>query len=200
MKTLLLFISVVFLLYGSALVPDSLVAKVDAKYGRFAKARFEALQHKLAGLQGATTEEKLKGVNNFFNRVPYGSDKKVFGISDYWATPYEFLARDKGDCEDYAIAKYFALLELGIDSSKLYLTYVRVKGYKQAHMVLSYYETKSSMPLVLDSLNKRVLPAAKRTDLKPIYNLNPNILKDGKKTKAHRKWDDLIKRMKEKKL
>lgn len=38
----------------------------------------------------------------------------IYTTSDYWATPYEFLARDKGDCEDYVIAKYFALLHLGI--------------------------------------------------------------------------------------
>ena len=42
----------------------------------------------------------------FFNSVKYSDDKDIYGINDYWASPYEFLARDRGDCEDYAIAKF----------------------------------------------------------------------------------------------
>lgn len=200
MKILLIFIVTTFLLYSESLVTNSLIEKVDREYGRFAKARFVALQKKLLSLKNANIEEKLKEVNIFFNRVNYKDDIDVFGKSDYWATPYEFLAKDEGDCEDYVIAKYFALLDLGIPSNKLYFTYVRIKGYDTAHMVLTYFDTKDSMPLVLDSLNKHLLPASQRTDLTPVYNFNPNILKDGKKTQAHRKWDSLMKRFKEKKI
>jgi predicted transglutaminase-like cysteine proteinase len=200
MKILLVFIITTFLLYSESLVTNSLIAKVEKEYGRFAKARFEALQKKLISLKDASTEEKLKEVNIFFNRVGYGEDNEIYAKSDYWATPYEFLARDKGDCEDYVIAKYFALKELGIPANKMYFTYVRVEGYESAHMVLTYFETKQSMPLVLDNLNKRLLPAAQRSDLKPVFNFNPNILNGDKDTNAHRQWDDLMKRFKEKKL
>ncbi len=200
MKILLIFTVTAFLLYSQSFVTNPLIAKVEKEHGRFAKARFEALQKKLISLQDATAQKKLKEINIFFNRVGYGEDDEIYGQSDYWATPYEFLARDKGDCEDYVIAKYFALKELGIPSEKMYFTYVRVEGYDRAHMVLSYFKTKQSVPLVLDNLNKRLLPAGQREDLKPVYNFNPNILKSGQKTNAHRQWDDLMKRFKEKKL
>jgi amino acid transporter len=44
-----------------------------------------------------------------------------FGIDDYWMTPKEFFIKGFGDCEDYAIAKYFTLLELGVKKESLYL-------------------------------------------------------------------------------
>ena len=111
----------------------------------------------------------------FFNDIKYTSDQTVYGTSDYWANPYEFLAKDKGDCEDYAIAKYLALEYLGVPTSKMFLSYVRVKSSNEAHMVLTYFETPSSEPLVLDNLRKTIQPASKRDDLIPVFNFNPNI-------------------------
>jgi predicted transglutaminase-like cysteine proteinase len=200
MKIVLITLIAAFLLYSEPFVSSNLIAKIEAEHGRFAKARFEALQKMLDRIKHESAQKKILEVNNFFNRVGYGSDMDIYGKSDYWATPYEFLARDKGDCEDYVIAKYFALLHLGIKKEQLYFTYVRVEGYDDAHMVLSYFETKTSMPLILDNINKRILKASQRTDLKPVYNFSPTILNSGKKTNAHRQWDDLMKRFKEKKL
>ena len=39
-------------------------------------------------------------------------------------------------------------------------------------MVLAYYATPSAEPLLLDNLEPRILPAAKRADLKPIFSFN----------------------------
>ena len=142
---------------------------------------------------------KLEKVNDFFNSVKYASDQSIYGTSDYWATPYEFLGRDKGDCEDYVIAKYFALEYLGVPTSKMFLSYVRVKSSNEAHMVLTYFETPNSVPLVLDNIRKTIQPASKRDDLIPVFNFNPNILK-GEKTAAHRKWDALIQSYKGQKI
>lgn len=183
-----------------AFVSDLTLKKVEQQYGKFAQNRFVALQKLIIELTNQTTIQKLTRVNSFFNGVRYGTDASVYGVSDYWATPFEFLARDRGDCEDYVIAKYFTLLELGIPSNKLFFTYARVKGYDEAHMVLTYFDTPSSEPLILDNINKKLLLASQRTDLTPVYHFNPNILKDGQKTTAHRKWDELIKRMKENKI
>ena len=81
----------------------------------------------------------------------------------------------------------------------MFLSYVRVKSSNEAHMVLTYFETSSSEPLVLDNLRKTIQPASKRDDLIPVFNFNPNILK-GEKTAAHRKCDTLIKDYKGKKI
>lgn len=197
------FIIILFLIFSSSSAnfsSSNLIKKVEKKYKRFAKNRFIALEKTIKRASKKCEEKKLEMINNFFNYVPYGNDKDIYGVNDYWATPYEFLARDKGDCEDYVIAKYLVLKHLGVSSQKMFLSYVRLKGSKEAHMVLSYFKTPSSEPLILDSVNKRIFNASKRTDLTPIYNFNPNILKNGKRTSAHKKWDRLMKNFRENKI
>ena len=200
MKIFLIILFVIFNSYSADFLSNSLISKVEKKYNRFAKNRFLALNRLIKKLEKSSTKRKLEKVNDFFNNVRYKSDKAVYGTSDYWASPAEFLARDKGDCEDYVIAKYFALKKLGIPTSKMFLTYVRVAGSSEAHMVLSYFATPNSEPLILDSLRRIIFPASKRTDLTPVYNFNPNVLNKGKRTSAHKKWDVLLKKIKRNKI
>lgn len=200
MKVFIIILLLIFTSNSADFSSSSLIKKVNNKYNRFAKNRFLALNKLLKKNQKSSTKKKLEKVNDFFNAVKYKRDKKIYGVSDYWASPSEFLARDVGDCEDYVIAKYFALKHLGISTSKMFLSYVRLKGSSDAHMVLSYYETPNSEPLILDNFRRIIYPASKRNDLKLIYNFNPNILKNGAKTSAHRKWDKLLKKYREKKI
>lgn len=153
--------------------------------------------------------QKLEAVNDFYNGVRYAPDIKVYNKKDYWATPYEFLGKDQGDCEDYVIAKYFALKYLGVDTKKLFFTYVRSTRFKAPHMVLTYFETPRSEPLILDNTNHRIFPASKRKDLIPIYNFNGDSLYKASKTgkgeevkqkKSHKKWDELLENMKKRKI
>lgn len=152
------------------------ISQVEKKYGTFAKNRVHSLIKLMNSLKNAPEDKKLLEVNNFFNKVRYQSDLKTWGEKDYWATRMEFLGKDKGDCEDYATAKYFTLKELGVSESKMYLSYVTATKQKVAHMVLTYFKTKRSMPLVLDNYNKKILPANKRPDLIPIYSFNAQAL------------------------
>jgi len=124
---------------------------------------------------------KVKLVNNFFNNkniVEYAEDIYIWGQLDYWATPIEFVFKAYGDCEDYAIAKYYTLLAMGIKDNDLRVTYVKFKTYQYginkdlAHMVLSFYPPRESTPLVLDNVNKKLIPATKRDDIKFIYSFN----------------------------
>ena len=116
--------------------------------------------------------QKLTVVNNFFNKVNYAEDRLHWRLSDYWASPIEFLATNAGDCEDYSIAKYFTLIAMGVPESKLLITYVKALSVGQAHMVLTYYPGPGQMPLVLDNMNPLVRPASERTDLAPVYSFN----------------------------
>lgn len=200
MKLLISLCLIIVVTISYALVTTNLIKQVDAKYGRFAKNRFVALDRLLKELKNKSEQEKLEKVNAFFNNVPYSRDIKTYGVTDYWATPFEFLGRDKGDCEDYVIAKYFILKSLGVPPSKMYMTYVRVKGYDDAHMVLTYFPSPRSEPFVLDNMRRIVMPASKRKDLTPVFNFNPEVLKDGKKTTAHRKWDRLLKHIRENRI
>jgi predicted transglutaminase-like cysteine proteinase len=199
MKALTLLLFLVLNSIYAEFVPNSLFDKVEKKYNKFAKNRFVALNNLLEKTKDEPTSKKLEKVNDFFNSVKYGIDKDIYGISDYWANPFEFLAKDKGDCEDYVIAKYLALEYLGIPASKMFLSYVRLKGSSDAHMVLSYYETPNSEPLILDNVRKIILPASKRDDLIFVFNFNPNIKSAGTDN-ANSKWNKMINQYKGQKI
>jgi len=88
----------------------------------------------------------------------------------------EMLSTNGGDCEDFSIAKYFTLLELGVPDERLRITYVKALELNQAHMVLAYYETPESEPLILDNLINKIRSASQRSDLLPVYSFNGNNL------------------------
>jgi len=182
-------------------VDKETLLKIGKKYKMFAKKRFFFQEQILESVANKSDLEKLNAVNEFYNGVRYSSDMKVYKKKDYWATPYEFLGKDQGDCEDYVIAKYFALRHLGMSPKKLFFTYVRSTKFKAPHMVLTYFKTPRSEPLILDNNNHRIFKASKRKDLKPIYNFNGEILsKTGKKKKSHKKWDQLKVNMTKRKI
>ncbi|TNC79545.1 MAG: transglutaminase [Oleiphilus sp.] len=150
--------------------------RLKSEYGEAAFQRGERLNQLLLELKTKDTKTKLLEVNRFFNQARHRFDQEVWGESDYWATPEEFIGRHTGDCEDFVIAKYFTLRYLGIADEHLYLTYVKALKQNIAHMVLSYFETPQSIPLVLDNYDLRILSADKRTDLLPIYSFNAESL------------------------
>lgn len=146
----------------------------------------------------------LNRVNQFFNsRIRFTDDILVWGQQDYWATPVEALRKGAGDCEDYAIAKYFTLRQLGVPASQLRITYVKALQLNQAHMVLTWYSTPDAVPLVLDNLKPNILPASARSDLLPVYSFNGEGLwipqANGSKrvgdSKKLSRWQDLLTRM-----
>ncbi|QKJ22111.1 transglutaminase-like cysteine peptidase [Poseidonibacter lekithochrous] len=157
-------------------IDNSKVKKVNKKYGAKAKKRVELWDNMLQKSKDEKILKKLKNVNDFFNKIRYKTDPKHWKRKDYWATPYEFLGTAAGDCEDYAIAKYYSLRKLGVPESKLRITYVIYKKrntrFDQAHMVLTYYHKKGATPIVLDNINKKLKLATKRKDLKPVYSFN----------------------------
>lgn len=149
---------------------------------------------------------KLSHVNSFYNRILPVDDNDKYNADDYWATPKEFLVQGRGDCEDYAIAKYFTLKEVGINPNNLFMAVVQVKGESSYHMVLLYFENKKDVPLVLDNLSFRVLPFEKRKKLEPKFIFNEKeifLLKDKKIHKKVNKinwgkvdkWQDLLHRV-----
>jgi predicted transglutaminase-like cysteine proteinase len=150
-----------------------LILKVKTKYGVEASNRILSWQSLIKSTQHLSEQEKLKRVNDFFNQhVEFVDDDYLWGLNDYWATPVEMLARGAGDCEDYSIAKYFTLRELGIPDSKMRITYVKAVELNQAHMVLTFFETPRSVPLVLDNLIPLIKLASERPDLLPVYSFN----------------------------
>ncbi len=151
---------------------QSWVDAVNKLYGKRAALRVEAWRNALHDYKRLPTLQKLQNVNQFFNQLYFVNDIDLWGQKDYWATPLEFLGANAGDCEDFTIAKYFSLREIGIADKKLRLIYVKAIDYNQFHMVLAYYETPDSVPLILDNLIPQIKPANTREDLLPIYSFN----------------------------
>lgn len=149
--------------------------------------------------------EKLRRINDFFNRrIQFDDDTAIWGQNDYWATPLETLGKGQGDCEDFSIAKYYSLKELGVSLAKLRLVYVRARLNSpagpalQAHMVLAYYPTPNADPLVLDNLKGDIRPASSRSDLTPIFSFNSEGLWHGTGNQAGKsslsRWQELLQR------
>lgn len=158
-----------------AVITDAQIARLAQQFGPIAKHRLSGWRDILVNPKYRRLPEaqKLELVNNFMNQTPFLSDLQHWGKEDYWATPVEFLSTNGGDCEDYSIAKYFTLRALGVPDEKLRITYVKeLVVYNEAHMVLAYFPEADAEPLILDNINKAILPASARTDLLPVYSFN----------------------------
>lgn len=156
-----------------AWIPEPLLQQAERDFGDDARQRLLDWQRLYQDMQGESEQEKLRAVNHFFNQhVNYVSDQKHWGQKDYWATPYESLTTHGADCEDYVIAKYYTLKELGVAVDKLRITYVKAKRINQAHMVLTYFPNPDAIPLVLDNLISKIFTADRRKDLEPVYSFN----------------------------
>jgi predicted transglutaminase-like cysteine proteinase len=165
-----------------------------------------------AGLPGIEDEARLARVNHYFNRVPGVRDQDNWNQTDYWATPVELLAKNGGDCEDYALAKYFTLRALGMPAERLRITYVLAwiarEQRMESHMVLAYYATPDADPLILDNLIPEIKAASQRTDLRPTVSFNAEGLWSAKQRAQHGRigdasriahWNNLLARMQQEK-
>jgi len=163
----------VFSVSATFIISDALLTQIKNKYGQEAFVRIEQWQQLIDTAKNLPEKEKLVQVNQFFNqRIEFIADIYLWSVNDYWATPLEFLSKGAGDCEDFSIAKYFTLLEVGVAEEKMRLTYVKAVKLNQAHMVLTYFPSPRAIPLVLDNLIPQIKPANQRTDLLPVYSFN----------------------------
>lgn len=195
---------------GNFSLDRALLRRAEEKYGQGAYKRLTEWEEVIRTDRSKTDREKLEKVNLFFNsRIRFANDADIWGVEDYWATPIELLCRAAGDCEDFAIAKYFTLKALGIADGKLRITYVKALRYNVRHMVLTYYSEPEAEPLVLDNLVDSISPGSKRTDLMPIFGFNGSGLWMAKQrgqgkmagsSNRIRLWQDLLQKMSENKL
>ena len=119
--------------------------------------------------QGKLELETLKIVNRYFNRWPYKIDRELYGVSEFWATPQEFMKRS-GDCEDYSIAKFFALRDLGFDNEQLRIVILKDRIRRIGHAVLAVYALGDI--LILDSLTDLIFSHQKYRHYAPQYSMN----------------------------
>jgi predicted transglutaminase-like cysteine proteinase len=137
--------------------------------GAFNRCYLQKWKRYLGEVQNLSPMDKLREVNRFANYSPYITDQVNYGVPDYWATPAQFLVKD-GDCEDYAIAKYYSLLTLGFPADHMRLVVLNDLNLRVAHAVLVVYLDGAAW--MLDNQIREVV----RTDVvrhyRAIYSLN----------------------------
>lgn len=188
-----------------------LLESITQRFGAPSAQKFRDWQKLVADTEKiGDPDQQIQKVNEFWNRrMQFTEDKDAWEQSDYWATPMESLGYGKGDCEDYAIAKYFTLLSAGMDVSQLRLIYVKARmggaasNITQAHMVLAFYSDPDAEPQILDNLLSDIRPASRRQDLSPVFSFNGQGIWAGvsaggsassTSTKRLSRWEELLAR------
>lgn len=139
---------------------------------------------------------KVRMVNFFFNNsFSYQKDITLYKKKDFWATRKDFFLKGKGDCEDFVIAKYFTLLDLGVKKENLLVMYSTYKG--QEHLVLAY-KNKTEL-FYLDNNENKLFKKNDNKKLKQKYvinSLNPFSKLPYEKAILALKWADVKNRSK----
>jgi predicted transglutaminase-like cysteine proteinase len=78
------------------------------------------------------------------------SDEAQWGVADHWSPPFETLQTHRGDCEDYAIVKYVALLQAGVSRDDVKIAIIRKRLPAEDHAVV--VSRVDGQWLILDNL------------------------------------------------
>lgn len=92
-------------------------------------------QKAVSAARGGSTTDQVMAVDRAVNALPYVSDSRNWGVADYWETPQEMFARG-GDCEGFALTKYFALRDLGVRDEAMRIAIVWDRRDLEEHAVL----------------------------------------------------------------
>ena len=141
---------------------------------RRARREFEAMVFAASLLD---LDARAAFVNVAINRnIAYALDPESAPGGDVWSTPFETLARGAGDCEDFAIAKFYLLIAGGAPREGVRLLYAIYRWPDQAAKPQPHLVTVAGWPLadprVLDCINPLVVPLSQRDDLEPIFSFD----------------------------
>jgi predicted transglutaminase-like cysteine proteinase len=146
-------------------IPDDSCGKL-----RFHPCTIMQWQRMLDTIKAKPLRQQLDLVNDWSNEHPYIEDQLNWGMEDYWVTPYEFM-EISGDCEDYAISKYYSLKALGVPVEKMRIIVLQDLNLGGIiHAVLGVYEGKELY--ILDNQSKHVTPAMRIYHYRPIFGIN----------------------------
>jgi predicted transglutaminase-like cysteine proteinase len=120
-------------------------------------------------LKQANATKKLNATNLEINRRTYVTDLVNWKQPDFWATPIEFFSRN-GDCEDFAISKFFTLLYAGLSNDLMKIVIVDDLNLKIPHAVFAI-DTQDGI-MILDNQIKTVMPADRIFHYRAIYALD----------------------------
>lgn len=116
-----------------------------------------------------TPKEQLIMVNTYWNQYPYRLDSQIYGKEDYWAIPDQFV-KNSGDSEDYAIAKYFTLRDLGYSPDDLRIVVLQDTIRNYDHAILAVYIDGDAY--VLDNLTNSIFSHDRYKNYLPQFSIN----------------------------
>lgn len=124
----------------------------------------------LAEIRTLPRKKQLALINRYINwHIRYTDDRVAYGSKDYWASPLQSMG-GRGDCEDYAAAKYFSLLSLGFSDDQIRLVIVRDDSIGELHALTTV--SLDGETYVLDNRFQRVLRDSQIPSYRPIYSFN----------------------------
>jgi len=130
-----------------------------------AETRLVAVIDNVRALQGRA---KLGILNREINlSIAYVSDRLQHAQADVWSDAITTFKTGRGDCEDFATAKYLALREAGISPEDLRLVIARVNVLGQAHAVVA--ARLDGHWLILDNRHMAMLDDVNARELEPLF-------------------------------
>ena len=146
----------------------------DVPEGDCAEASFNTCHLKnwlrlLESAKGLPRREQLAVVNNYANSKQYVLDISNYGREDYWAIAREFLYHG-GDCEDYAITKFFSLRWLGFQAQDIRIVILQDTNLRIPHAVLAVSFGEDI--LIMDNQSQEVLSQDRIAHYVPLYSVN----------------------------
>ena len=181
MNRLFIFFLMILLAIGSLHAKEfatkSQIKKLQKEYGGRSGERLTNWNNLMKSLVGKSHITQARKIDAYFNQYQYKYDSTIKNVRyavDTWRTFRNFLGQLGGDCEDYALAKYYSLRRLGVPKEKLkfFSGYIGTQYKGGRHMVLAYVPKKNSDPLILDNNTIYAEYLSKRTNLKPFVYFN----------------------------
>ena len=129
----------------------------------------------VAGVRAAAANDnqlaRVEIINRAVNQsVRYVNDYEQHGVADLWSAPLVTLRTGLGDCEDYAIAKYAMLRDVGFAETDLKVLLVRDLTVRQDHAVLAV--RVEGRWLVLDNRHARLMEGRDLKSFMPLFALD----------------------------
>ena len=153
--------------FNSVALPISR-SPLDDRWTRVADARVGGRAATfVAGLAARDERSRIEAVNTYVNaRIAFTSDSRLFGVADRWSSANDTLARGRGDCEDFALAKLAMLRRAGFADRNLYFVLLKDVARRADHAVLVV--RSEGRFLVLDNGTDRVRDSSELVDYKPV--------------------------------
>lgn len=148
---------------------DTPINSISCKINKDFKCLQNEWQDLLENLKNEPSNVKLATINNHLNKAAYITDIANWQQSDYWATIQQFFNKE-GDCEDYAIAKYYSLKYLGFSADQMRIVIVQDTNLNIAHAILAVYLDDKIW--ILDNQISQIITDDKIAHYVPLYSIN----------------------------